>query len=288
MEGMPYRAASATRREAGLLGNILAFGLARSELLALMFVLCTANAMLSAVVGGLWNDGVYAVANTFYVSAIVWIALYIATRFTLLDGAVQTKWSDFVLLALVLITSFLPLGPGTWVMLSVVAIYSIVSSKPMTYTARAGWIFLAVSFSMFWSKRLFNLFAEYFLSLDAILVSQITHTERAGNLVAMPGGNGYLEIAAPCSSMANVSLAVLCWVTFTQSANVRWRPQNALWCFLACGSVIAINVTRISLIGFFPQYFELLHGHIGATVVSWLIVLAVITICYQGVGRARF
>jgi exosortase/archaeosortase family protein len=254
-----------------------------------MFVLCTANAMLSTIVDGIRRDGiVYSIANTFELSAIVWIALFMAIRFAILDEAVQKRQFDLVLLTLVIIACFLPLGPATWAVLSIVSLYAVVSSRPMTYGARAGWIFLAVSFCMFWSKRLFNFFADFFLSFDAMLVSQITRTVRTGNLVAMPDGNGYLAIAVPCSSMANVSLAVLCWVLFTQITNLKWRLKNVFWCLLACLSVVAINVIRISLIGFFPRQYDLLHGPVGATFVSWVIIIVVLVICYHGVGRVRF
>jgi exosortase/archaeosortase family protein len=151
---------------------------------------------------------------------------------------------------------------------------------------RAGWIFLALAFPMFWSKRLFNILAEYFLSLDAILVSSITHTQRISNLVEMPGGDGFLEIAPRCSSMANVSLAVLCWVLFTQTRRTEWRPANIVWCSAACLLVIVINVTRISLIGFFPSYYDLLHGDVGSTITNWLTVIAVFAVCNYGARRA--
>jgi exosortase/archaeosortase family protein len=109
--------------------------------------------------------------------------------------------------------------------------------------------------------------------------------ERAGNTISFSDGSGYLWIAPACSSIANVSLAILCWVLFTQMF-YRERPiRHAWWAVLACALVVAINVTRLSLIGLYQQHFDLLHGPVGATVANWLSFAAIIGICALGVKR---
>jgi hypothetical protein len=267
---------------------VLWLGLRRAELVALIFIICALNAMVPTVVGGVVNDGlVYSVSNTFEVSAIVWMAYFLGVNFCLKDVTSSVKPMDKLVAALAFLGCLVPLGAVTWILLSAIALYTVATSRDSESLTKAGWIYLAITVPMFWSKRVFNLFSDLFLAIDASLVSRITHTERTGNLVAMPGGEGFLQIAAPCSSMANVSLAILCWVLFTQGSGVRWRPANILWCAFACASVVAINVTRISLIGFYPHYFQLLHGPIGSTVVSWLTVAVVLAICYFGVKRDR-
>jgi exosortase/archaeosortase family protein len=95
-----------------------------------------------------------------------------------------------------------------------------------------------------------------------------------------------MQIYPACSSFANVSLAILCWVTFSQVTRYAGsRSQAVGWCLLACASVLLINVTRISLIGFFPHYYDLLHGPIGTSVAGWLTLAASVAICAIGVKR---
>ena len=264
-------------------------GLTRAELLSSLYVLSTANALLPLIVGGIANDGlIYAVLNTFEVSAIVWGGLVLGIAYSLRgDGSVRL--GDKVLSVVTVLGCMLPLGVATWGFVTLVALYGILSSrrKAGDWQYRAGWAFLATTVPMFWSKRLFNLFSETILAVDATFVSSITQTERISNLVAIPGGKGYLQIAAQCSSLANISLAVLCWVLFTQATGVRWQIANLVWCSVACLAVISINVIRISMIGFYPHYYELLHGPIGNTVASWMTIFTVLTICYYGVGRGR-
>lgn len=262
--------------------------LTRGELLTLLFVVAAGNALLPTIVGGIAESGiVFSVLNTFEISAIVWMALAIGSLYGLRAGG-EIRRFDRVVAAVVLIGCLLPLGPATWVLVTLLAVYAIQTSRPASdWLHRAGWVFVAVTVPMFWSKRLFNFFSELILSIDAMLVSSITHTARISNLVAIPDGSGYLQIAATCSSMANVSLAVLCWIMFTQITGVRWRVSNVLWCALACALVVVINVTRISLIGFYPNHYDLIHGDIGGTIASWATIVVVLAVCYYGVANGR-
>ncbi|QEE43370.1 hypothetical protein FVA81_01605 (plasmid) [Rhizobium sp. WL3] len=264
-------------------------GMNRPELFTLVFVVGLANAMVPEVLKGIIDNGaVYAVLNTFQVSAIVWLAIFMAISYASAgERGVVTSRDRLVCIGL-FVASLLPIGPGIWLCITALALYLIVSSVGDAMSHRAGWVMLAITVPMFWSKRVFNFLSEYFLAFDAELVSAITGTQRVSNLVPIPNGSGFLQIAAPCSSMANVSLAILCWILFTQSSGVRWQRRNVFWCAVACISVVAINVCRISLIGFFPDRYEVLHGPVGTTIASWLTIIAVLIVCYYGVGRGRF
>lgn len=270
-------------------GRLSWLSLKRPELVTLILVVTLANAMVPEVIRGVMSDGVfYAILNTFEISAIVWLAIFMAVSYASTGLETRVTPSDRLVVSSLFVACLLPIGPGLWVCISGFAIYLILRSGTDVMSRRAGWVIFAITVPMFWSKRLFNLLSEYFLAADAALVSLITGTQRVSNLVSIPNGSGFLQIAAPCSSMANVSLAILCWILFTQSSGIRWQRRNVLFCALACSTVVAINVTRISLIGFFPHQYELLHGPVGTTVSSWLTIIAVLLVCYFGVGRGRF
>lgn len=262
-------------------------GLSRAECLTALFLLTIANALLPNMLHGLLTKNLlYTVVSLFEISVIVWAAIFIAAQLALEEQRGEISVFEKVASVTIVAASMLPIGPISWILVTLMALYLIVRELGQSAIRRAAWIFLALAFPMFWSKRLFNIMAEYFLSLDAILVSSITHTQRISNLVKMPEGDGFLEIAPRCSSMANVSLAVLCWVLFTQTRRTVWRPANILWCSAACLIVVTINVTRISLIGFFPSYYDLLHGDVGSMVTNWLTVIAVFAVCNYGARRA--
>ncbi|MGB6176212.1 MAG: hypothetical protein WBF43_07725, partial [Methylocella sp.] len=117
------------------------------------------------------------------------------------------------------------------------------------------------------------------LQADAILVGLIVGTERVGNTVGFAGNPGYYLVIEPaCSSLADVSLAVLGWALFTQALARRPSLKDVWWCLAACAAVIVINVTRIALIGLHREHFELLHGSVGAGVASFLALAAIVGI----------
>jgi len=66
-------------------------------------------------------------------------------------------------------------------------------------------------------------------------------------MVEFADGSGVLVILPACSSLANVSLAFLCWVTVSQLVCHKKSAYDLLWCLMACVSVIAVNVTWISV-----------------------------------------
>lgn len=260
----------------------------KPRLMSFILILLFSNALLFRVANGIVLNGFLpSIADTFGVSALVWFGAYLSIKYASEIEARESTFLDKVVLSLALIVCVLPIGPLTWVFISVAAIYFIRTSKVGSKQYRSGWIALSLTIPMFWSHRLFSLFSGFFLSIDASMVAKITGTERVANLVAIPGGGGYLQIAAPCSSMANLSLAVLCWSIFTQLRNLQWHPRNIAWCGLSCILVMGINVTRISLIGFYPQHYEMLHGGIGATVAGWTTLVVIVYVSYVGVTGVR-
>lgn len=258
-------------------------GFDRRELLLLVASVVTANAIWNLVSQAVIQNGWFgAVVNSFGISIIVWAALWLGIEFLHRSASRDCLPLDGWLAACVLAFCLLPIAGATWVVLAAFGLYVIVTSGTDEQLRRGGWILLTLTVPMFWGRRLFNFFSDVILSADAFLVSLATGTERLGNTVSMPGGEGILVISAPCSSMANVSLAVLCWTLFTQYHGVRWTPRNVLWCAAACLSVVAINVSRITVIGYFPHYYAFLHDGGGVTIFSWLTALASFAVCAVG------
>jgi hypothetical protein len=138
---------------------------------------------------------------------------------------------------------------------------------------------------MFWGKQLMSLFSEWILQFDAALVSWATGLDRAGNTIALDGGFGVLWIAIPCSSFSNVSLAMVCWVAFARSSDRPVTYSDLRWCLLACLAVIAVNVSRLSLLALAPDFYDAIHGPTGAAIAGWTTLFAVVGICAFGMRR---
>jgi exosortase/archaeosortase family protein len=141
---------------------------------------------------------------------------------------------------------------------------------------------------MLWSRLLFQFFAKLILDIDATLVASLLGTDRAGNMVGFADGAGYMVVLPRCSSLANMSLAFLCWISITQWAKHRWSAMDLLWSLLACASVIAVNVSRISLMGVSHSYYDAMHGEWGDLVTNTIMLVLMVGFSVLGARRELF
>jgi exosortase/archaeosortase family protein len=140
---------------------------------------------------------------------------------------------------------------------------------------------------MFWGRQLLLAASWPILDADAYLVSWFTGADRVGNAMRAAGGQGFLWVGPPCSSLANLSLAILCWVMFMQIREHRWCRQSIVCAAFASLSVVGINITRIALMVTHPERFNLLHGPIGSSLASWCSIGLVLVVCQFGTRNAR-
>jgi exosortase/archaeosortase family protein len=178
--------------------------------------------------------------------------------------------------------ALLPWGVAGWIGAAGLALRLVSAAEAGSYARRGAWIMLSVTVPLVWSKMLFSIFAPYILAIDASLVSTMLQTARDGNLVAIPGGTGSMQIAAACSSLANTSLVIPLWTTMTQVAGLSFRLSRLKWPLAAGLAAIAINIVRISLIGWFPSKYDLIHGEYGQLVVSIIIMVTIFLVCKKG------
>lgn len=265
-------------------------GLSDAPLFCAMMFLC-ANGLMDRVVLSVQSKGIWvSVAETFEISAILWFAILFALSRAAAAGpspAAGQRRVDWLLCAGAIGASLIPIGQASWIVLTGLCLYVLRFRKDDPALRDAAWILLSVTVPLLWSKLLFNAFSEFILSIDASLVSLIMQTPREGNIVADATGQGYLRIAAPCSSLANTSLVLPLWTTLTRLFEVRPTWRMWIWPASAMLAAVGINVGRISAIGFFPGHYDLIHGETGQFVVNLLITAAIVWICYVGASRAK-
>jgi len=149
-------------------------------------------------------------------------------------------------------------------------------------------ILLAATVQMLWSRLVFDLFANFILSVDAALVSRLLGTYRNGNMVQFADHSGTLVIFSSCSSLANVSLALLCWVAISEFLGHQRRTEDVFWCLLTCLSVVAVNVLRISAMGLSSANYQLLHSPPMEDVLNIILLILIVSICVAGTRREIF
>jgi exosortase/archaeosortase family protein len=251
----------------------------RSELFTGLFTLTISEALRTAPLSS-------TLLNTFGISAVVWLACIVGLVYSVRESGRPATRFDYAV-ATVAILAFLPPVPYlSWLTIGAVALYVIHTSAAGSFARRGAAILLAVTVPMFWSRATFSMLSDTLLNFDATLVANLIGTTHSGNAIAFPDASGYLWIAPACSSVGNVSLALLCYVVFAKISPRPLPPRTFAFCILACAAVIAINVLRLSLLAVFPHYFDLIHGPIGQTVANWLTLAAMTGIIWYGARRA--
>jgi hypothetical protein len=258
----------------------------RNELFAGLVLLGFANGISGRVISSVVENGIAAaLLSTFDISVIVWSACAISILFLLRRPVQPVRTFDWVVTACVLMALLMPVAPLSWLALTGLAIHIMRSSPRSSFLHRGACILLATTVPMFWGRLLFAMLSDLILQGDATLVGWLVGTPRLGNAIQFADGSDYLWIGPGCSSLANVSLTILCWVTIAKALNHPGSLRDLGWIVAACAAVVAINVTRISLIGLHPEQYELIHGPVGSAVASWTILGATLGICLLGVRR---
>ena len=173
----------------------------------------------------------------------------------------------------------------SWLAVTMLSLYVLLFAQATESQHRGAVILLAATVPMLWSRLVFDLFANFILGVDAALVGWMLGTHRSGTIVEFADHSGTLAIFPSCSSLANVSLALLCWVTISAYVRHEWRLQDIFWCLLACSSVVAVNVIRISLMGLSSAHYQMLHAPLAESVLNIIILVLIFAISVLGVRR---
>ena len=266
----------------------LAKDLTRGEFFAGLFALGCASGLASRVIQSVHRHGwVEALLGTFEISVIAWISCIVGVSLVLQDRTVGIRSSELALGAAFVLLVILPIGPVSWLAVTVLSLY-IISTANVSSSRRGASILLATTVPMLWSRLLFHFFAEPILRVDATLVGWMLHTRRSSHIVEFADGSGVLVILPACSSLANVSLAFLCWVTLSQLVCHKNSAYDLFWTLMACISVVAVNVTRISFMGLSQWHYAMFHSPWGDAVANTSILAMTVGFCVLGVRRELF
>jgi hypothetical protein len=265
--------------------------LSRDELFAGLYILGCANGLLGRFLQTVdfsdWTSSIL----TLDLNAIVLFAC-VAGVTAFFDGNAASrepaKPADLGVAAIFLALVVLPIYPLSWIAVTGLSLYIFVFANQASDRRRGAIILLALSVPMLWSRLMFALFANPILNVDASLVASILGTDRMGNMVRFADNSGYMVVLPACSSLANMSLAFLCWISITQWAKHRWSPADFGWSLLACASVITVNVTRISVMGLSHRHYDAIHNQWGDLVTNSIMLALMVTISVLGCRREIF
>jgi len=260
----------------------------RNEFFAGLYILGLANGIVGRIYSTTNFDDWTGVGLSLDINVIVLFACFAGVSAILRGDREQIRSPDLAVAAVFLMFTALPIFGLSWLAVTGLSTYILLFAKGSSPLQRGSVILLALTVPMLWSKLLFRLFAKQILDIDALLVASLLGTDRIGNMVGFVDGSGHMVVLPACSSFANMSLAFLCWISITQWAEHRWSPWDLFWSFLVCASVIAVNVTRMSLMGLSHRHYEIIHTDLGDMVANLIILCLMLGFSVLGARRELF
>jgi exosortase/archaeosortase family protein len=255
----------------------------RATLFAFCGLIAAINGYATALLISLTSANlVNGMADLFGVSAIIWFAFYCIARIGLEPARDRsTTAADGLIATLMLIAAFLPvvmagsaavLGGGLWLWWH---------SSAATRERRIAILLLALSGTMIWGKVFLMVFGHDLLALDGRFVGWLAGAHSEGNLVYGPAGSR-IVIGAPCSSLHNMSLALLVWASVSQVFNLRLDRRLILFGLAGMAGVLVVNGIRLALIARFPAHFDSLHDGAGGMIFGLISLLVAMMIAGWG------
>ncbi|HTJ56934.1 MAG TPA: hypothetical protein VL418_05135 [Devosiaceae bacterium] len=255
----------------------------REAFFAALLTIGFANALIDSCLYTVQTDGwLNALIETFGVSVFLWGAC-VAAVIKSLKGQVSSpvRQADLAVGALLCLGFLVPVSLLSWATLGALAPYLYFSSRGSPALKAAAIIALAAMLPSIWGRLVFAVVGSHVLHLDALLVGSIMGTAVIGNTVAFREGSDVLIIYSPCSSVHNVSLAIMWLTTVVTFQDRKWNFRSVSYCLAACAAVVAINVCRMAVMTLSVEWYELAHGPVGANIANWLNVVAILIIGFQ-------
>lgn len=221
------------------------------------------------------------------ISVVIWFAMY-ATLKIGFEGAGEAlrPWDLWILAAVILLT-IAPVSIAASGALLFSAVYLLLTTRPRQLERRVALVLCALTGPLIWGPALIAIVPQALLDLDAQIVAFLIGTPVHGNVVGALGGGDEVVIGGPCSSVHNISLAVLLWTTAAALFKVRINAQYMVVGVAMVALMFSLNIARVAAIGTFPQDYEFLHFGLGGALFAWAGLLGAGLLASLGVLRAQ-
>jgi len=263
----------------------------RTHLIVAVAMLGAMNALLRPVAVAVTEHGAIDAALVgFGINPAVWVALVLAGM-ALADSAPRPlARRDLVLATVTLCGLSIPSANVSWLVLALYGAALCLDRRlsPAQHTGAA--ILLVVALREPIVSAATQLLNEPLLGLDAMLVAAalapfIEGISSEGNIV-LGTDSAKLVILTGCSSVRNVSYALLFWYAVSRSMLPRLTRPVCLAGAAIAATMIAQNVVRLALMASSDANYDVIHGPSGQIFFEVLMLVLVLGLTSLGVGHA--
>lgn len=267
--------------------TVLRLNVSRGSAFAAAGVLAALNAEAGQIISALtFQSPAEAVIGLAGISAVIWVAMFAAWSIGSQERQRLRGRRDTIVLALIVALSFLPISYAAQAGLLLCGVYLFATSHRGDPGRRAALVLLALTGPLIWGRILLNLFAGPILSFDAHIVGAVIGTPVDGNIFRAASGGGRFVIGNLCSSVHNMSLAIVLWTTAAMLFDIRVDRRYVAVGVAMAAFMFALNIARLAAIGLFPTHFTYLHFGTGAALFGWAGLIGAALLAGWGVASA--
>lgn len=267
--------------------TVLQLNVSRGSVFAAAGILAALNAEAGQILSTLtYQSTLEAVTGLAGISAVIWAAMVAAWNIGSQETQRLRGRRDALVLTIIIALAFLPVSYAAQAGLLLCGAYLFVTSRAREPARRAALVLLALTGPLIWGRILLNLFASQILAVDAHIVSAVIGTKVDGNIFQAAGRGGRFIIGDLCSSVHNMSLAIVLWTTAAMLFDIRIDRRYLLVGVAMAGFMFALNIARLATIGLFPAYFTYWHFGTGAALFGWAGLIGAALLAGWGVASA--
>jgi exosortase/archaeosortase family protein len=218
------------------------------------------------------------------ISAVGWFAFYALISIACEDSAAEPlQGRDLAVAGLTVLLCLIPWGAESAIAVLVSGSYAVASAPAGSRSRRVGAILLALTGPLLLGPILLAWFAPLILGLDAHLAAMLVGAPVSGNVIRNIGIIHSIYIAPGCSSLHNMSLAVLLWATLLQLFRMRLTPYLVAVGVTGALAMALVNIVRIAAVARYPASYTYLHSGTGAELFGWASLIAAAIIIGGGI-----
>jgi exosortase/archaeosortase family protein len=257
----------------------------RAAIFAGAGVIATVNALADQIIA---SDGslIIHIVDLGGISAVIWFAMYAALKIGLQGEGEPLRKADVPVLLAILASCFIPVTVAARAGVLLCALYFFATTRSDAPDRRVALVLLALTGTLVWGPLILTLLAAPILSLDAHITGWIIGSPVTANMVQFAGTDRIYIVAIACSSIHNISLAIVLWCTAVALFDLKVDRRLLLICAGMIALMFALNIVRLSLMGLFPDRFDFLHAGAGGLLFGWLEVIAMALLAGLGVSNA--
>ncbi len=221
---------------------------------------------------------------------VVLIAMAVSLHMVWRADALPLRRIDIAISMITLIGFCIPSAMISWAVLWCYTLWHLWQRKDNAHIRAALIIMAAIAMREPIIMVLLKFFSVSVLSLDTLFVQHIVSligesSTRSDNLITMESGRTIL-ILSGCSSVSNLSLILLGWLTYARMYHATWQRVDMVALISLVIMVIVMNWTRLTALTLSSEAYRMLHSEWGFQLYQLLLLGLAMLIVRRVYARA--